>query len=34
SSAWQDFWQAAQLGLTKQTETLRLSPTSQSLVGR
>ncbi|RUX32798.1 NIPSNAP family protein [Mesorhizobium sp. M7A.F.Ca.US.011.01.1.1] len=27
-------WQAAQLGLTKPTETLRLSPTSQSLVGR
>ncbi|MER9307560.1 NIPSNAP family protein [Mesorhizobium sp. M0293] len=27
-------WQAAQLGLTKPTEILRLSPTSQSLVGR
>ena len=34
SPAWQDFSQAAQLGLTKPTETLRLSPTSQSLVGR
>jgi hypothetical protein len=27
-------WRAAQLALTKPTETLRLSPTSQSLVGR
>ncbi|AZO42664.1 NIPSNAP family protein [Mesorhizobium sp. M7D.F.Ca.US.005.01.1.1] len=34
SPAWQGFWEAAQLGLTKPTETLRLSPTSQSLVGR
>jgi heme-degrading monooxygenase HmoA len=34
SPAWQAFWQAAQLDLTKPTETLRLSPTSQSLVGR
>jgi heme-degrading monooxygenase HmoA len=34
SPAWQGFWQAAQAGLTKPTETLRLSPTSQSLVGR
>ncbi|RUZ20078.1 MULTISPECIES: NIPSNAP family protein [unclassified Mesorhizobium] len=33
SPAWQDFWRAAQPGLTKPTETLRLSPTSQSLVG-
>ncbi|RVA17072.1 NIPSNAP family protein, partial [Mesorhizobium sp. M7D.F.Ca.US.004.03.1.1] len=34
SPVWQAFWQAARLGLTKPTETLRLSPTSQSLVGR
>lgn len=34
SPVWQDFWQAAQFGLTRPTETLRLSPTSQSLVGR
>lgn len=34
SPAWQAFWQAAQRGLTKPTETLRLSPTSQSLAGR
>jgi heme-degrading monooxygenase HmoA len=32
SPAWQAFWQAARLDLTKPTETLRLSPTSQSLV--
>ncbi|WP_136620432.1 MULTISPECIES: NIPSNAP family protein [Mesorhizobium] len=34
SPAWQAFWRAARLGLTKPTETLRLSPTLQSLVGR
>ncbi|CAN7615515.1 NIPSNAP family protein [Mesorhizobium sp. LjRoot246] len=34
SPAWQAFWRAAQPGMTKPTETLRLSPTSQSLVGR
>jgi len=34
SPAWQVFWQAARHSLTKPTETLRLSPTSQSLVGR
>lgn len=33
SPAWQAFWQAARPDLTKPTETLRLSPTSQSLVG-
>ncbi|UVK57256.1 NIPSNAP family protein [Mesorhizobium sp. AR02] len=34
SPAWRAFWQAVQLDLTKPTETLRLSPTSRSLVGR
>ncbi|WP_348645167.1 NIPSNAP family protein [Mesorhizobium sp. WSM4315] len=32
--AWQRFLRAVQLDLTKPTETLRLSPTSRSLVGR
>lgn len=32
--AWQAFWQAVQFDLTKPTETLRLAPTSRSLVGR
>jgi len=32
--AWQTFWQAAQLDLAKPSETLRLSPTSRSLIGR
>ncbi|WP_095202415.1 NIPSNAP family protein [Mesorhizobium carmichaelinearum] len=32
--AWQAYWQAAQPDLTKPTETLRLSSTSRSLVGR
>lgn len=32
--AWRAFWQATQLDLTRPTETLRLSPTSRSLVGR
>ncbi|ESY66431.1 MULTISPECIES: NIPSNAP family protein [Mesorhizobium] len=34
SAAWQVFWQAARPELTKPTETLRLSPTARSLVGR
>ncbi|MER9326996.1 NIPSNAP family protein [Mesorhizobium sp. M0488] len=34
SPAWQGFWQAAQPDLTKPTETLRLSPTSRSRLGR
>ncbi|QKC91150.1 NIPSNAP family protein [Mesorhizobium sp. NZP2234] len=33
SPNWRAFWQAAELDLTKPTETLRLSPTSRSLVG-
>ena len=32
--AWQAFWQTAHLDLAKPIETLRLSPTSRSLVGR
>ncbi|TSE12591.1 NIPSNAP family protein [Mesorhizobium intechi] len=32
--AWRAFWRAAQLDPAKPTETLRLSPTSRSLVGR
>lgn len=34
SPAWQAIWQAAQLSLTKPIETLRLSPTSRSQLGR
>lgn len=33
SPAWRAIWRAAQLDLTRPTETLRLSPTAQSLVG-
>ena len=34
SPNWQAFWSAVQLDLAKPSETLRLSPTSRSLVGR
>jgi len=34
SPNWQAFWSAVQLDLAKPSETLRLSPTSRSLIGR